>query len=272
MKNLAKSALGVAAIAAAFLHAEEAEAGAWTAQQGDSYNKFAVNYFRSDNAFGERPGFENFEEANFTYYGEYGITNDVTFIATVPFRYVETTNFGQTIRNGGVGDAEIGLRYNFFNKPFVASAQFLFKAPYFYNEDNPLPLGNGQEDFELRLLAGKSFGKFGYFGAEVGYRFRLDAPSDEFRYLIEYGVDATDKIYLRSKLDTIVAIESTAAGVDLQTGNPALPLAFNLGRVETTAGYRINKRFSAEFTATTNPFGENIIRGVNYQLALIAAF
>jgi protein XagA len=249
-----------------------AYAGAWTAEKGGSYNKLSVNYYRSDSAFGPQPGFEEFEDINITYYGEYGIRNDLTVFGSIPFRRIENTSFGQTAVNGGIGDVEVGLRYRLVEKPFVASAQVIFKAPYLYNRNNALPLGNGQEDIELRLLGGKSLGRFGYVGAEVGYRFRFEAPSDEFRYLIEYGVDVNKAIYLRSKLDAIVAIDSTSSAPNVLGGNPQVPLAFNLGRVETTAGWRINKRFAAEFTATTNPFGDNIIRGTTYQFALVASF
>ncbi len=47
------------------------------------------------------------------------------------------------------------------------------------------------------------YGRFpGYCGAEIGYRWRTQAPSDEFRYLLEFGVNATQGLsFTRVKLD-----------------------------------------------------------------------
>ena len=42
---------------------------------------------------------------------------------------------------------------------------------------------------------------YGYIGAEAGYRFRSEDPSDEYRYLLEYGISAGDNLYFRTKLD-----------------------------------------------------------------------
>jgi len=157
--------------------------------------------------------------------------------------------------------------------------QALFKAPYLYDENSELPLGNGQEDFEGKLLFGKSFGDLGYGGLEVGYRVRTEAPVDEFRYLVEYGFDVNDRTYLRTKLDGIHA----ATSADIETGtnvpvtpeaalNPQLPLEFDLGRLEYTAGYKFSDRLAGEITGTTAIYGDNTLKGTNIQVALVASF
>ncbi|HBB56361.1 MAG TPA: hypothetical protein DCZ49_09290 [Hyphomonadaceae bacterium] len=258
--------LAVAASSPAF-------AGAWTAARGASYNKFAFNYFAAESTFGPTtPGFERFENINVSYYGEYGLLDNLTLFGSAAVANLASTVNGQVVENGGLGDVDVGLRLRLLEKPFVLSTQVLFKIPYFYNENNPLPLGNGQEDLEFRVLVGRGLGRLGYFGLEAGYRIRFQAPSDEFRYLIEYGFDVTEKFYLRTKLDGQIATQSTNAVIDLQSGNPQLPLAFNLAKVEATAGYKINKTIAVEFTATPAVFGDNILRGVTYQAALVAAF
>ena len=71
--------------------------------------------------------------------------------------------------------------------------------PYLYDEKDPLALGNGQEDFEFKLLLGKSLNSYGYVGAEFGYRLRTDSPSDEYRYLLEYGFNVNSNLYSTSK-------------------------------------------------------------------------
>jgi len=262
-----------------------AHAGAWTAKQGQQYLKGAVNYFDTSSRFGEEGTFENFRNQNFNVYWEYGIQDDLTFFATGSLTDLENRADGVETSNTGVGDVELGLRYRLIDGPVVVSLQGLFKAPYLYSEDAELPLGNGQEDYEGKILFGSSFGPLGYGGLELGYRHRSDAPVDEFRFLVEYGIDVSEQVYLRTKLDGIHAVESSdAAGVvggiipggtigdNIQALNPQLPLEFDLGRIEYTAGYKINDTFAAEVTGTTAIYGDNTLRGTNIQVALVASF
>jgi len=254
-----------------------ASAGAWTAKQGDNYLKGAVNFFETSSRFGPENGFENFRNTNFNVYWEHGIRDDLTFFATGSFSDLENTSDGVTTSGSGIGDIDVGLRYRLIDGPVIVSVQGLFKAPYLYSEDSELPLGNGQEDFEGKLLFGKSFGAAGYGGLEVGYRVRTEDPVDEFRFLVEYGIDVSEKAYLRTKLDGIHAASST----DLTTSNPLvaaanlnpqLPLEFDLGRLEYTAGYKISDRIGAEITGTTAIYGDNTLKGTNIQFAIVSTF
>jgi len=256
-----------------------AHAGAWTAKKGEQYLKGAVNYFETSNRFGPEDGFENFRNTNFNVYWEYGIQDNLTFFTTGSLSDLENRSDGAETSGTGIGDIDIGLRYRLIDGPVIVSVQGLFKAPYLYDENAELPLGNGQEDFEGKLLFGKSFGELGYGGLEVGYRVRTDDPVDEFRVLVEYGFDVNEKTYLRTKLDSIFAAQSSDNNVGL-TGplvaanavNPQLPLEFDLGRLEYTAGYKLNDRFAAEITGTTAVFGDNTLKGTNVQVALVATF
>lgn len=156
---------------------------------------------------------------------------------------------------------------------FIVSVQGLFKAPWLYDEDADLPLGNGQIDVEGRALLGKSLGKLGYFGIEAGYRFRAEDPVDEFRYLVEYGFDLSDNIYLRTKLDGTLGLGDVEDFVDsANVANPSLPLVFDLGKLEYTAGYKINRVWSLEVTGTTNIYGNNTLRGTNVQFTIVGQF
>ena len=282
LKLAAVSALGLAMPNSAF-------AGAWTAKEGENYLKGAVNYFETSNRFGPEDGFENFRNTNFNVYWEHGIKDNLTFFATGSFSDLENISDGQETSGSGVGDIDLGLKYRLVDGPVIISVQGLFKAPYLYSEDSELPLGNGQEDFEGKLLFGKSFGDLGYGGLEVGYRVRTEDPVDEFRYLVEYGFDLNEKTYLRTKLDGIHAASSS----DIQSGsgqvftsqeefraeadtlitlNPQLPLEFDLGRLEYAAGYKFNDNFAAEITGTTAIYGDNTLKGTNIQFAIVSSF
>lgn len=250
----------------------EANAGAWTLPKGAGYNKVAVNYFEADETFGTAAaGFEEFTDFTVNYYAEYGITDKLTFIGQIPLR--RSVNETDTNRDdtSGIGDVDLGIRYNLLNKKWVLSTQYLYKAPFLYDEDEALPLGNGQSDLEFRVQIGRSLHPYGYLGIEAAYRFRAEDPSDEYRYLLEYGFDASEKIYLRAKLDVIEALDSTDVVVT-DDGNPNFPLAFDLGKVETSIGYKFNQRSSIEFTYTQSVFGDNILDGDTFQFGYVYAF
>ena len=259
-------------------------AGAWTAEKGTNYLKGAVNYFETSNRFGDEGVFENFRNTNFNVYWEHGVRDDLTFFATGSLTDLENRSDGVETSETGVGDIDLGLKYRLINGPVIVSVQGLFKAPYLYDEDSELPLGNGQEDFEGKILFGKSFGDLGYGGLELGYRVRTEDPVDEFRFLVEYGFDVSDKVYLRTKLDGIHAAGSSDildnnTTVDTDNPffieaalNPQLPLEFDLGRLEYTAGYKINDTFGAEITGTTAIYGDNTLSGTNIQFAIVSQF
>ena len=276
---------GASFVAISLILPAYASAGAWTAEEGAVYLKGAVNYFETSNRFGPENGFENFQNTNFNVYLEYGIKDNLTLFTTGSYSDLENRTDGVVTTGSGIGDIDIGLRYRVIDGPVIVSVQGLFKAPYLYSDDSELPLGNGQEDFEGKLLFGKSFGKLGYGGLEVGYRVRTDAPVDEFRFLVEYGINVNDKTYLRTKLDGIHAAGNSPALntntlpdpdsifiVDTALLNPQLPLEFDLGRVEYTAGYKLTDTIAAEITGTTAVYGDNTLKGTNIQVALVSSF
>lgn len=246
-------------------------AGAWTPPPGSSYQKFAVNYLRATEQFAPRTaGFEHFTDLNFTYYGEKGIYDGLAAFASLPYKSQRSRENGVEQQNAGIADVEFGLRWRHRQGEQVLSTGYLIKLPFLYDEDEPLALGNGQTDIEFRVLYGRGLGARAYIGAEIAYRARFEAPSDEFRFLLEAGIRATSAWYFRAKLDGIHAIGNGDL-VAVGTGNPSLNLEFDLGRVELTTGYQFSSRWYTEFTATPALYGENSLDGTSYQLALIFA-
>lgn len=257
----------------------EAIAGAWTAKEGDSYQKVALNYFSSDEIFDfdgdTQNSISDFKDFNLTFYMEYGIRNNLTAFLSVPYKRIENVlDAGGSAESNGIGDQEYGLRYNFFNdKRGVFSLQGLVKVPDLLDEEpGDLPLGNDQVDYEVRFLYGKSlYPKPIYFGLEIGYRFRTQAPSDEIKYLLEIGYNVTEKFYLRTKLDGTTSADNADSLAPATAGNvnPTLAPAFDLGKLELTGGYKIDDRWSAEFTWSPTVYGQNTANGDNFQLAIV---
>ena len=150
----------------------------------------------------------------------------------------------------------------------VIAAQTLVKIPEAYNKNDALPVGNGQYDFEVRLLYGRSLYPLipGYYNFEVGYRWRLGDPSDEVRYLVEFGIDVTKDVYARAKLDGIYSMDN---GERLGTaGNPTTTNNFDIGKLDMALGYKMSKQWGLEFGYTPAIYGQNTSLGATYSIAM----
>lgn len=255
----------------------DAFAGAWTCARARMYNKFSFNYYHAQKRFddnGDRQNFSSdgeFQDVNGNYYLEYGYTDELTLIGSLYYKYIEFKDNNSQKDSWGVADIDVAARYKLAEGyAGIFSVQGLVKIPGFYHKDEALPLGNKQFDFEGRLLYGRSLWPHfpGYYNLEVAYRYRAEDPADEFRYLVELGVDCTKKIYGRVKLDGILSINNAADTVD-ESGNPSTTNEFDLGKLDMALGYRINPSWSLELGYVPDLYGENISSGVIYSFAVI---
>lgn len=275
--SIAKKAAGIS-IAAMTLLSVQAQAGAWVADKGKGYAKVGYSIYDADDFFGVQEGFGEFEGDNVSYYGEYGLGNNWGVFGSVLYQgIVQSTASGLRTENNGFGDVDLGVKYQWQAKPFVLTTSFLVKLPYLYDEDDTLPLGNGQEDYEAKVLIGKSLNRYGYFGLELGYRLRSGVPSDEFRYLIEYGFSVNDHLYFRTKLDGTESANN-AEDVTTPAGNLSRTPEFNIGKLELTAGYNFGdadeqgRRWGAELTYTDDLFGDETLEGRGVQIAITRVY
>ncbi len=251
-------------------------AGAWTAKQGAFYEKAAFNYYYSHETFnstGSRGGTPNngkFTDYNLSNYFEYGLLDNLTAINSLTYKWLQNDDNALRSKGVGLGDVDLGLRYKLLDSDSIGivSTQLLVKIPGPYGAKDPLPLGNGQVDTELRLLYGRSLYPLlpGYANLELGYRARAKDPSDEIRYLIEFGVDLTDAIYTRAKLDGTLSVDN---GKKLDTnGNPTASNNFDLGKLDLTVGYKVEPGWGFEASYVPAIYGQNTAAGATYSFAI----
>lgn len=250
-------------------------AGAWTAKKSAYYDKVAFNYYVSKDTFNssgnrtDTPNGGKFTDYNLSNYFEYGLFDNLTVINSVAYKWLQNEDNSSTTKGNGIGDIDLGLRYKLLDheKLGIISTQLLAKVPGLYKKSDPLPLGNGQYDAEVKLLYGRSLWPFlpGYANAEVGYRWRADDPSDEYRYLLELGFDLTRKIYTRAKLDGIISADN---GKKLDgSGNPTTTNNFDLGKLDLTVGYKVAPDWGVEASYVPALYGQNTAAGATYSLA-----
>ena len=269
-------ALGLIPFVLVFFNVSMAWAGAWTQKKGAGYHRLAGTYYVSDHDFDHRgdarPSKDHgeFIEYAINYYGEYGLWDSVTVFGSLYYKDMEREDDYMTYSTSGVGDMDLGLRFQLYNgKLGVISLQGLVKLSAFYDEDDPMPLGNGQNDYELRLMMGRSLWPVvpGYINLEAGYRLRDEDPADEFRCLIEVGTDLGQKCYLRAKLDALVSIKNGDTATD-NWGNPTHTLEYDLAKLDMTFGMKLTPALALELGCTPAMWGENTSKGTTYTIAL----
>jgi hypothetical protein len=251
-------------------------AGAWTAKQNNFYEKLAFNFYYSTDTFnanGSRHGTPNngkFTDYNISNYFEYGLLDNLTIINSLTYKRLENENNTAITRGDGLGDVDLGLRYKFLDsdKVGIFSTQALLKIPGAYSKNDALPLGNGQFDFEMKLMYGRSLYPWipGYGNIEFGYRWRAQDPSDEFRYLIEFGLDITKNFYTRVKLDGIMSVDNGKKADS--NGNPTATNNYDLGKLDLALGYKVAPNWGIEASYVPEVFGQNTAAGSTYTLAV----
>lgn len=250
-------------------------AGAWTLGKGKLYDRISLNLYLADEEFdksGNRRDMAangEFSDLNGNNYLEYGLTDRLTLINSLYFKRIEREDDLTRTTTTGVGDIDLGVKAKLHEGTIgVVSTQGLVKIPEAYDRHDPLPLGNGQYDLELRLLYGRSLYPHvpGYCNVEAGYRWRYGDPSDEFRYLVEFGADIIRSLYGRIKLDGILSMDN---GVHLDpTGNPTITNNFDLAKLDLALGYRVTPAWGVEVAWTPALYGQNTAAGATYTVAL----
>ncbi len=274
MKKLVQLSLLAALLITAL--ATTSFAGAWTAKQNAFYEKLSFNYYYSHEFFsssGSRGGAPNngkFTDYDISNYFEYGLLDNLTAINSLTYKWLNNDTDQSLSKGHGLGDVDLGLRYKLLDseKIGIVSTQLLVKIPGTYDKNDPLPLGNGQVDTEIRFLYGRSLYPWipAYGNVEIGYRWRDGEPSDEFRYLIEFGVDITKELYSRIKLDGTLSLDN---GNHLDSGgNPTTTNNFDLGKLDIAVGYKLTPAWGAEVSYRPDIYGQNTAAGANYSLAV----
>ena len=170
-------------------------AGAWSQAKGHYYAKSSGIFYRTDHVFDEmgkrRPlgmDHDRFESAQGFLYLEYGLRDRLTLLTQASGGQLKAQNDLLRKETAGIGDLELGLKYQLVDRPVVLSPYLSLKLPTGYHQAYDPPLGTGKVDLEARLLLGRSLFPLPlYLGAEAGYRRRGGRFSDQVSYTFEVG-------------------------------------------------------------------------------------
>lgn len=311
---------------------------AWTQAKGHSYNQVTASHYKTSSKYttidkysehgnaepaesktskdGEikrtnhRPfktEEEEFTSSKLSYYGEYGINDNLTGIFSAGWDYVTSNDikrYGDSDGVSGVGDIVVGLRQKISDNiggGALMSVEGQIKIPEAYHYENPINfqnLGDGQYDYILKLKFGRGF-SFGYTVLDVGYKYRDEndklepytfKPSDQYFVSLSGGYNAAPKLSIRGKLEWAKSIGNAkvsqefvdyaaCCGVKKDKGDQILILdSLGLEQDSLTAGLALaltvakNTQVVLSYDRTLAGFGDistkNASMGETWSLAL----
>lgn len=245
-----KKLLMIFALLAAGLFMTNQAFAAWTQAKGFAYNQMTLSYYKTTEKFttldldsdGGVEGLqgplitndtEEFTSTKINYYTEYGLTDELTVIFSVPYdwqRSNDVQKFTDTDGPSGFSTISLGLRQklvdNLVGTGVLMSAQVDVKIPEAYEHGDPttsLSLGDGQYDYEFALKFGRGLGK-GYAWVDTRYVYRdynhqhdpsYFKPSDKFKVGIGGGYAAASWLSIRGAVNWSQSIGNAVVNDDL---------------------------------------------------------
>lgn len=176
-------------------------AGAWVREQGSGYIQLSFTYLKSNSLFNKTepdPLFLNRKVTDNTLglYGEYGITDDLTVIGYVPWKFMVTDNeilesnfISDTLPSGRLsafGNSFFILKQKLIQKKHALTAQLRIEAPIDNVDITGLSSGYNNWVFHPSLLLGRGYNRW-YYSIDAGFRFRTNNYSNEFYGNLELG-------------------------------------------------------------------------------------
>lgn len=232
-------------------------AGAWAQPKGHYYTKLTFIYSKADGLYGINfPA--KFDDYSLYFYGEYGLFDRTTIILNLPSvkRSINETNTVRGTTTGFLaGDFELQVKYQFLDRPIVASALIGTKVPATYKVEDFPPLGNGKTDFDAKLLLGASLYPIpAYLTGDIGYRLRGGDFEDEIQFNFEAGYTFFKKYLVRG---VTTGIKSTKMDAGL-SNLLQFPLSQEQFRVGGGIIYKLNQKIEFDATYLKTISGNNI--------------
>ena len=200
----------------------------WSREEGKGYYKLSTWYLEANQHYtdtGEIDPNATRIQFNVNFYGEYGISNNLTAIAYVPFfsRTLQNDIFSATTQEliipgeavNGIGDIDLGLQYGLLQKEnFVLAAVLIAGLPTGNDSggsDGSYQTGDGEFNQYIRITAGMPFqlGSLqGYGKGFFGFNNRTQDFSDELRGGVEFGSNLFKGFWLASRLELVESLQN----------------------------------------------------------------
>lgn len=254
----------------------------FTRPKGTGFARFGFSTLGSSGFFtptGVKISSARYRDFTSSFYSEYGITNDWTAFASIPF--LRNHRLETTESLTALGDATVGFRRRLLHGKTPVSVSVDFGLPIGNSQgivavrDTPdsdfrLPTGDGEFNTRISLFASRAFhkGKTLLSGGG-GYNIRTRGYTDEYSYSASASHRLLPSLWISGNL---VGLEPARAA------NLSRSVGFGVGEgvalvaVGGEAQYRINKRYSVSAGYLHPLRGKNLLSGGNLSFGFGIAF
>ena len=189
----------------------------WTKAKNDYFFKLDYSSYKSSdfrNNDGKSLKTSGFSQKAVSIYGEYGITDRLTAITSIPL--FKQNGYETTNNVNGFGDVRLELKYQLLQKSFPLSISVAPELPtarannFATNNQNPLdqinlPSGDGEFNVWTTLAVSHSFAPSKlYASAFSAFNYRTTYQDRDFQNQFQSGVEVGyklfDKLWLNSKV------------------------------------------------------------------------
>ncbi len=272
-----KNILRLVAISLLLLY-EQTPASVWQQKMNKYFLSGVQSFYSSETIFnrnGERfflPLGGVFTKYETNLYYEYGLEDDIMFLANMFYYGLSYRDSIGMITNGGFGDQEVGLQFRLLRGFPSASLQFLVSFPFYTNPGDP-PLGNGQVDLQVTALLGAPFGytgNQGFWEIYFGLRKRFEAPSDQIRAGGTIGLNVSPRVTILFSTGLILGLGNQDRVDQSLTFSQIFlrNLDFSLLKVEPALIYKFNKHMSGYVGYSVDAFGREVGAGRAFKLGI----
>ncbi len=249
----------------------------WVKEKGSVYSKVAENIVNSNKYYapdGNTVSIITIGQYQTSLYGEYSISKKITGIINFPFYVKQTLNniqfkqSGKTIpgdQTSGVGDADLGIKYGFFqDKKIVLSTSLILGLPFGKTgagSTGILQTGDSEFNQVIRIDASHSFyPKPIYTSIYSGYNNRTKGFSDEIRYGGEIGF-TLEKFTPIIKLNGVFPIKN---GNTLTSQGSLFANNIEYLSPSLEINYQVSKKIGLSGAAAGAIYAKNVLKALNY--------
>lgn len=193
----------------------------WTQKKGKAYTQLSFTSIANYSSLYGNPDYNTEREISdrtLQFFGEYGLSDKTSLLVNIPFKMIETGSLTSpsitaipltsSATESTLGNIEIGLKHNFYNKKWLLSGQFSVEAnTSSYDTNSGIRTGYDAWSFSPLFLAGRGFGKT-YVQGFVGANIRTNNYSSNFRIGGEVGRKLGKRIWLIGFVDVSKSLEN----------------------------------------------------------------
>ncbi|OSY89034.1 hypothetical protein WH52_05075 [Tenacibaculum holothuriorum] len=189
----------------------------WTKKKNEGYVQLSFTTISNyDKVYGNPDYTTNRKVTDNTLqlYGEFGLTDKTTLIASVPLKMIKTGDLVQPTAlitedsKTSLGNIQLGVKHNFYNKKWLLTGQLTVEANTgTYDATSGLRTGYDAWTFTPLFVAGRGFDKW-YIQASTGFDIRTNDYSSTYKLGGEVGYKAVDWLWVAGFLDGVASLKN----------------------------------------------------------------